>query len=141
MIKTKYTGVFYRETKTGDRIFYLRGKLKGKVYTEKVGSKSEGVTAAYASQVRNEKHSISRMGEKSPKFKVPKLTLNDGAKLYFKSTEDKRDTRNNSSRYANHLMSVFGNTLMEDITTADIEKFVSDKKKEVSFKTGRFRVK
>ncbi len=137
MIKTKYTGVFYRETKAGDRIFYLRGKLKGKVYSEKVGSKSEGVTAVYASQLRNEKHSLSRMGEQSPKFKAPRLTLNDGSNVYLESKSSKKDTRNNKSRYANHIMSIFGNRLMEDITTEDIEKFVSDKKKEISFKTGR----
>lgn len=137
MIKTKYTGVFYRETKAGDRIFYLRGKLKGKVYSEKVGSKSEGVTAAYASQVRNEKHSLSRMGEKSPKHKEVKLTLDEGEKVYSASIAGKSDTRNNQRRYENHIKEVLGSMQMEEITTQDIEKFVALKEKEVSFKTGR----
>ena len=137
MIKTKYTGVFYRETKTGNRIFYLRGKLKGKVYSEKVGSKSEGVTAAYCSQVRNEKHSLSRMGEQSPKYKKPQLTLNDGFVKYLEEIEGKGDTRNTKGRYNNHIKSLLGNKFMEEITTEDIKKLVAAKKKEVSFKTGR----
>ncbi len=77
MIKTKFTGVYYRKNKTGDKIFYIKGKLHGKSYLIKVVSSVEGVTAGYASKVRNEKHSISRMGEKSPMYKKPQITLND----------------------------------------------------------------
>lgn len=137
MTKTKYTGVYYRDTKAGDRVFYLVGKLKGKTYTQKVGSKSEGVTAAYCNQVRNEKHSLSRMGEKSPMHKEIKLTLDEGEKLYSDSIVGKSDTRNNRKRYENHIKSVLGSMLMTEITTQDIEKFITSKEKEVSFKTGR----
>jgi len=137
MIKTKYTGVYYRDTKKGDRVFYLVGKLNGKTYSEKVGSKLEGVTAAYAYQVRNEKHSLSRMGEQSPKYKKPQLTLNEGFEKYLEEIEGKGDTRNTKGRYNNHIKSLLGNKFMEEITTEDIKKLVAIKKKEVSFKTGR----
>lgn len=137
MTKTRFTGVFYRETKAGDKIFYIKGKLHGKSYLEKVGSSAEGVTAGYASKVRNEKHSISRLGEKSPLYKPQKLTLNDGFDAYLLEIEGKGDTRNTKGRYVNHIKSVFGNEYMEEITTDDIKKFVNEKKKEVSFKTGR----
>ena len=75
METTKFTGVFYRETKSGDKVFYIKGKLNGKSYLTKVGSDAEGVTAAYAKRVRNEKHSISRLGEQSPLYKEQRLTL------------------------------------------------------------------
>ncbi len=137
MVKTKFTGVFYRKTKAGSKIFYIKGKLDRKSYLEKIGSAAEGVTAGYASKVRNEKHSISRMGEKSPMYKKPQLTLNDGFEKYLEEIEGKGDTRNTKGRYTNHVKPIFGNELMEDITTDDIKKFVILKKKEVSFKTGR----
>lgn len=137
MIKTKFTGVYYRETQRGDKVFYIKGKIKGKSYLEKVGSYSEGVRAAYANQVRNKKHSLSRMGEDSPMYERKKLTLDEGAENYFSSREGKSDNRNNRSRYRNHLKPVFGNTYMEEITASDIEKLMSEKRKEVSFKTGR----
>ncbi len=137
MVKTKFTGVYHRKTKSGDKIFYIKGKLNGKSYLEKVGSSAEGVTAGYASKVRNEKHSISRMGEKSPMYKKPTLTLNDGFAKYMEEIEGKGDTRNTKGRYENHIMPMLGNELMEDITTDDIKKLVATKKKEVSFKTGR----
>ena len=137
MNKTRYTGVFYRETVSKDKIFYIRGKLNGKSYKEKVGSALEGVTAGYASKVRNEKHSISRMGEKSPMYKKPELTFNNGFAKYMVEIEGKGDTRNTKGRYENHIMPIFGNELMEEITTEDIKKFVAIKKKEISFKTGR----
>jgi len=137
MVKTKFTGVFYRKTQTGEKIFYIKGKIDGKSYLTKVGSSLEGVTAGYASKVRNEKHSISRMGEKSPMYKKPELTLNDGFAKYMVEIEGKGDTRNTKGRYENHIMPIFGNELMEEITTEDIKKFVTTKKKEISFKTGR----
>ena len=137
MIKTRFTGVFYRETKRGDKVFYIKGKLNGKSYLSKVGSVNEGVTAGYALKVRNEKHSISRMGDKSPLYKEPVLTLNDIATNYFESKANKKDTRNNKNRYMNHIAEPFGNTLVTEITTEDLEAFVRAKQKEVSFKTGR----
>lgn len=137
MVKTKFTGVYYRETQNGDKVFYIKGKLRGKSYLEKVGSYSEGVRAAYANQVRNKKHSLSRMGEDSPLYNKIKLTLNEGAEKYFISREAKSDNRNNRSRYLNHLKSVFGNQNMEDITKEDLESFMLEKRKEISFKTGR----
>lgn len=137
MIKTRFTGVYYRETQNGDKVFYIKGKLRGKSYLEKVGSYSEGVRAAYASQVRNKKHSLSRMGEESPLYKRQKLTLDEGAENYFASREGKSDNANNRSRYKNHLKPVFGRMYMEEIMPKDLEKHLSDKRKEVSFKTGR----
>jgi len=137
MNKTRFTGVFYRETISKDKIFYIRGKLHGKSYKVKVGSSSEGVTASYASKVRNEKHSISRMGEKSPMYKEERLTLNEGFDKYLDEIAGKGDTRNTKGRYANHIRSMLGNEYMDEISTDDIKKLVASKRKEISFKTGR----
>ena len=137
MTKSRFVGVYYRNNKAGDKIFYIKGKLYGKSYLEKVGSSSEGVTAGYASKVRSEKHSISRMGEKSPMYKKVELTLDEGFENYREEIASKSDTRNTRGRYDNHIKPILGGMPMKDITDDDIKKLLAIKKKEVSFKTGR----
>ena len=137
MVKTKYTGVYYRDTVAGDRVFYIRGKLKGRNYEKKVGTREEGVTAAYASKVRAEHHSLKRMGEESPMHKEKQYTLNEASKLYFEKVKHKSNTENMRSQYANHIMGIFGNRQLQEITLHDIENFKGAKLDEVSFKTDR----
>lgn len=136
-VATKYAGVRYVMNESGDKVFYVRGKVNGKAYEKKVGSSAEGVTAAYASKVRNELQSIKRMGEESPKFKATVYTLRDASKLYFDFISHKSDTDNMKSSFDNHIVSKFGAMELADITTNDIEQFKKDKLNETSFKTGR----
>ena len=35
MISTRYAGIYYRDMKNGDRVFYMRGTIKGKAYIKK----------------------------------------------------------------------------------------------------------
>ncbi len=44
--------------------------------------------------------------------------------------DGKGDTRNTKGRYENHIKPILGNELMEEITTEDIKKFVTAKKKK-----------
>ena len=137
MIKTRFTGIFYRVTQKGEKIYYMKGKIAGKSYLEKVGSSLEGMTARLASNVRHERHSLSRLKEQSPYYKPKKITLNEGADLYFESIDGKSDTRNNKSRYDNHINDVFGEKDMSDISSEMIEKFIQKKKQVISPKTHR----
>ena len=52
MIKTKYTGVYYRENQNKTKTFYIKYKIKGKQQLKKIGTSVEGITAAYASKLR-----------------------------------------------------------------------------------------
>ncbi len=138
METTKFTGVFYRKTKSGDKVFYIKGKINGKSYLTKVGSDAEGVTAAYASRVRNEKHSISRFGEQSPLYKEKWLTLEEAFVNYYEEKlHDKSDGVNTKARFYNHIFPMLGNYYLDEITPEKLKSFMGKKLKEISFKTGR----
>ena len=46
----KYAGVFYRELANGDRSYFLRLRIGGKIKRFAIGKKSEGVTEAFCNQ-------------------------------------------------------------------------------------------
>ena len=141
---TKYTGVQYRTTQAGDKVFYIRYKNSaGKLIREKVGSDKEGITAVYASKHRAKRIAELRLGDDAPMAqkeqlkKVANLTVADAAKAYLDSIKDKSDYKNTVGRYDNHLHNEFGSKLLTEVTEDDVSKFVSKKQKETSFKTGR----
>jgi len=138
MIKTKYTGVYYRDTKTNDRIFYITYKLKGKMYRDKVGSSKEGVTALYASKVRAKRVSIDRLRDDAPSLqKITYPTLNEAFEEYMLKVDGKSDTENTKRRYILHVKPFFGEYTIDDITIDMIDDFKKNSKKLISQKTGR----
>lgn len=46
----KYQGVFYRELSNGDRSYFLRLRINGKMKRFPIGKKSEGITEAFCNQ-------------------------------------------------------------------------------------------
>lgn len=50
MKSKKYAGVFYRELANGDRSYFLRLRIGGKIKRFAIGKKSEGVTEAFCNQ-------------------------------------------------------------------------------------------
>lgn len=46
----KYPGVFYRELNNGDRSYFLRIRIGGKIKRFPIGKKSEGITEAFCNQ-------------------------------------------------------------------------------------------
>ncbi len=141
LTKTKYTGVYYRDSQS-DRVFYITYKKSGKKKWEKVGSRSEGITAAYCNKVRAKQTSIERLGDEAPlaieeKSKKKTPTINEVANQYLESLKDLSDYGATVGRYNNHLIQTFGKKLLTELSSKDIENFIDKKKKEVSFKTGR----
>ena len=138
MKKTKFTGVFYNETITNGKVFYIRYKLNGKPIREKVGSEKEGINAAYANKIRAKRTSIDRLKEDAPMLLNQKLpTFDECFNLYYKSIENKSDSQNTKRRYELHVKSTFGHIKMDDITTQMIEDFKQKAKKLKSQKTSR----
>jgi integrase len=137
LIKTKYTGVYYRDTQNKDRVHYITYKINGKLKKEKVGTNKEGITAVYASKYRAKKISEHRLGNDAPLHKKDIPTLDIAAKDYLEKIEGKGDTKNSKGRYNNHIKPVFGDRSMDSITTDEIEKFYNKKRKEISLKTKR----
>ncbi len=136
MIKTKYEGVFYRDTKDGKRTYYIRYRNGGKQVRQVVGTKEEGITPIYCKNLRAQTLVSLRLGEEAPiKSRKDIITLDTVASEYFEQSE---------ARTINKLKSVYNTHLKQlkdiDITTIDtdtIDALRRKKGKQVSIKTGR----
>jgi len=142
-IPTKYTGVQYRENQDGTKTFYIRYRANGKLFREKVGKDSEGITATYCNKYRAKKISEIRLGDDAPlaqkaeNKRIKMLTVADAAKEYLDSIKELSDYKNTLGRYDNHLRTTFSSKLLTEVTEDDVKRFVTKKQKEESFKTGR----
>ena len=54
--KTKYEGVYYRESKMKGKIYSIRYRDKGKQIRQTVGSSKEGITPMYCKKLRAWRH-------------------------------------------------------------------------------------
>jgi integrase len=137
MIKTKYTGVYHRDTVEGDRIFYIVFKKNGKTIYEKIGSKVEGITAAYCSKMRAKQTSIERLKDDAPLNIKEIPTFDEVANEYFKYKSDKPDTKNNIGRYENHLKTALGKLRLYEIDSNIVNSLIKKKKTQISSKTNK----
>ena len=130
-IKTKYTGVSYRNSKTNgkeDKTYYIRFKdINGDDVEQKIGRFSEGVREVYCNQKRNEIITKIRLGEEPPaasKHKKRKKTLlSDIAHEYFKTRKEGKSKRSDLATFNKHLKDYFED--METATKADVQKLIS----------------
>ena len=135
-IKTKYMGVYYRESTTNeksDKTYYIRYKNhENKTVEIKIGKHSEGVREAYCNQKRNEIVTKLRLGEEPPaatKYKKRKKTLlSDIAKEYFKTRKEGKSKISDLATYGKHLENYFDD--LETVTKSDMEKLISSLKKK-----------
>jgi integrase len=108
-IKTKFQGVFYRESTTNgkpDKTYYILIKEKGnKLIEVKIGKFSEGIREAYCNVKRNEMLTKSRLGEpvKVKHSKKEKTNFTDLADAYFKTRKIGRTTDADKNVKKNHL--------------------------------------
>jgi integrase len=134
---TKFTGVFYRDSKTNDKsdkTYYIRFKdLNGIDKEIKMGKYSEGIRENYCNQKRNEILTKQRLGEEPPAAtrhkKKDKVLLSNLAKEYFKTRKDGNSKKSDELTFQKHLEHFFDD--MELATKRDIEKL----KKELEKKT------
>jgi len=143
-IATKYTGVQFRTTLKGDKVYYIRyNNNAGKLVREKIGSDKEGITAVFASKMRAKAVSELRLGDDAPMTnkaeskRKASLTVGDASKMYLDSIRDTSDYKAVVGMYDNHLRKPFGSKLLREVTQADIEKYIASKRKEIAFKTNR----
>lgn len=137
MIKTKYTGVYFRENQQEEKIFYITYKIGGKLKREKIGSNKEGITAAYCSKMRAKNTSIERLKDDAPLNIKIIPTFNEVANEYFKYKSDKPDNENNKGRYNNHLRAALGNLKLNEIDSDIVNNLIKKKKLEISSKTNK----
>lgn len=124
MTKTKFVGVYVNDTIKSGKVYYIKYKIKGKSFLEKVGSDKEGITAAYASKMRAKKTSIDRLKDDAPMLTNQRqITFDEAFELYIKSIENKSDTENTKNRYINHVKPILGHLQLDDITSEIVEDF------------------
>ena len=135
--KTRFTGVFVRESTQRrhhgrpDECYYITFKIGGKKKYEKVGWKSEGYTAAMASEIRSERLRELRHGNmRVVQSRRQEITFGQAWQLYYdhqlapKKTSPRKHP--DHSRYDNHLADVLGARPLSAISPFDLERLKSD---------------
>jgi len=141
--KTKYTGVFYRETTTNtkpDKIYYIVYKHQKKTKEVKVGKFSEGIRENYCNQKRKEIIVSLRLGELPPilisQSKSKSIMFDDIANKYFDAKELHNRTNHQArSKYQSQLQCYIGKKDIYAITRNDILKIQTDMAKTRAPKT------
>ena len=125
---TKYSGVYYRETQTKDKVLYIVYKENHKSKELKVGKYSEGMRVEHANNIRMSVISSLRLGAdtpdilKSTKIKE-KITFDSIVESYFQSKELHNMTNKQSKgKYTSQLKPYIGHKDLHDITKKDIIK-------------------
>ncbi len=127
--KTKFTGVYYRETTTNnklDKTYYIRYKdTNNKDVEIKIGKFSEGIREQYCNLKRNEILTKLRLGEEVhlKHRQKDKIYLKDVAEEYFNTRTDSESKSKDISSYKKHLLSYFENTDLNTIDKKDIQIF------------------
>ncbi|OEU67897.1 MAG: hypothetical protein BA863_07455 [Desulfovibrio sp. S3730MH75] len=125
-----YTSATRRHQGKPDKTFYISYKIEGKRKWEKIGSLSEKITAAYASQIRAERLRQMRQDALPSALSGKDMTF-DEAWQRFKSTHlalsKHADTAINQDRqYRKHIFEKFGHLPLSKITTLAIEDLKGD---------------
>lgn len=130
-IKTKYTGVFYRETSINgkiDKVYYVLYKESGKTKEVKAGKESEGMRANFANNLRISILNSIRLGDDMPtilkcKEKRKKITFDKIVYLYFDSKKLHNKTNYRSqTKYESQLQPHIGYKDIYSITKKDVLK-------------------
>jgi len=128
-IKTKYIGIYYRETTTNgknDKTYYITYKdNNGKMKELKIGKYSEGVRENYCNQKRNEIITNLRLGEEPPaaaKLKKKEANLlSQVAAAYFAQRRENETTKSDKAIYEYYIEPHFKD--IDLIDSSSIEKF------------------
>ncbi|MCX6051055.1 MAG: site-specific integrase [Campylobacterales bacterium] len=135
-IRTKYTGVYYRETTTNekpDKTYYITFKnSQNKMQEMKIGKFTEGIREQYCNLKRNELLTKIRLGEEVhiKHRQKDKIFLKEIADEYFNTRAEGDSKSKDISSYKKHLLSYFENTDLKTIDKKDIQLF-----KKIKFET------
>ncbi|WP_171267804.1 tyrosine-type recombinase/integrase [Oceanidesulfovibrio marinus] len=100
-------------------------KNNGKKERHKIGWRSEGIDAAYASQKRTELQNQARLGEQPRVRPKESLTLQEAWTVYYENhcrTNTKRPEKL-LSRWRNHVKDELGDKMLSEISPLDLEVF------------------
>jgi len=132
----KYPGVEYYESSSRkfngkpDKCFYIRYQdSSGKRIREKIGWASEGITAAYAFQIKNERMRSIRLGDEAipiQKKKKQSITFDEFFNQKYLPFAESNKSRTSYTRekqlYNTWIKPTIGDKALKDISSFDIEK-------------------
>lgn len=127
--RTKFTGVYYRETTTNDKpdkTYYIRYKdTSNKDVELKIGKFSEGIREQYCNLKRNELLTKLRLGEEVhlKHRQKDKILLKDIAEEYFNTRTESESKNKDISSYKKHLLSYFKDIDLNTVNKKDIQLF------------------
>ncbi|HOW55143.1 MAG TPA: site-specific integrase [Syntrophorhabdaceae bacterium] len=126
---TYHPGVYINEHTTRkhrgqpDECYYICYRHKSKLRWEKVGWASEGYTPALAENIRAERIRAKRHGNDLPVKNRPSPLFKTVAGRYLQWLKDnQKGTVADQNRYDNHLEGPIGNTRLDEIDPAILEK-------------------
>lgn len=129
-VKSKrYQGVYYRELENGDRSYFLRVRLDGKVKRIPIGKKSAGITEQFCNQEKNRILNAHRFGEDAA-AQLQKVKREDPAFIdllnYYLDNADLKPKTKSVIRYLRNVP--FANE--KKVSRADIQKYVDEQNRK-----------
>lgn len=133
MDKTSKTGVYTASLKNGTVAFYLKYRISGKQYKQKIGLDTEGwtINKAYKELQKRISTNIGTPINRST------MTLTEAFNSYIESISHKSDCYNTISRYETNIKITLGHLRLKDITPLILLKFKSKMATGISEKTGK----
>lgn len=121
----RYQGVYWRELSNGDKSYFLRIRLDGKVKRIHLGKKSEGFSEAYANKEKARLINASRYGEKVAdelrKVKTKDPTFGELFDWYL----ERRELKESTAYHLEILRKVpFYNS--RKVTREDVQKYLDE---------------
>jgi len=130
----RYPGVEYYQSSRRrfqgrpDKCFYIRYRDgRGRLVREKVGWESEGITAAYAAQLRAERLRTIRLGDEAipiQKKRKLRLSFEDFTETHYLpwARENKKSHNRDEQLYRLWLKPVVGDKALREISPLDLER-------------------
>ena len=121
----KYQGVYWRELENGDKSYFLRIRIDGKVRRIHIGKRSEGITEAFANKEKARLINASRYGEKVAdelrKVKTKDPTFGELFDWYL----ERRELKESTAYHLEILRKVpFYNS--RKVTREDVQKYLNE---------------
>ena len=121
----RFPGVYYRDLENGDRSFFLRIRLDGKVKRIPIGKKSEGITEQFCNQEKNRILNAHRFGEDAAaqlqKVKREDPTFEELLDWYLEKRELKSTTINQFQ-----ILRKVPFYTSRKVTRQDVQKYIDD---------------
>lgn len=139
----KYQGVFYRELSNGDRSYFLRIRIGGKLKRFPIGKKSEGITEAFCYQEKVRIINEYKFGDEKAatinKISKSIATFSDMIDFFVKTSSASEGTKKETNYLKNDSIAKIPNPTKTDVQEFLINELSRIKPGTVNLKMKRIR--